>query len=117
MGKLPGAGCVTAAPEPVFEAPWHAQAFALAVHLNERGHFGWPEWTEAFGAELARRGATRAQDGGDDYFLAWVAALETLCRDKGLAEAEALSRLKAAWEAAYLATPHGHPVRLAGQGG
>lgn len=30
------------APEPVFEAPWHAHLFALTVHLNESGLFDWP---------------------------------------------------------------------------
>ena len=99
-------------PEPVFEAPWHAQAFALAVHLNDRGVFTWPEWTQAFGAELKRRGVDGPLNGGDDYFLAWVAVLESICRDKGLAEAEALEQMRAAWEAAYLQTPHGQPVTL-----
>ena len=101
------------APEPVFEAPWHAQAFALAVHLNERGVFTWPDWTQAFGAELARRGVARDLDGGDDYFAAWLAVLERICDEKGLAEAGPLAELRDAWEAAYLRTPHGAPVRLA----
>ena len=26
-------------PEQAFAAPWHAEVFALAVHLNERGIF------------------------------------------------------------------------------
>lgn len=99
-------------PEPAFEAPWHAQAFALAVHLNERGVFDWTDWTQAFGAELKRRGADKALDGGDDYFLAWIATLEHLCCDRGLAEAATLTALKASWEAAYLSTPHGQPVQL-----
>jgi nitrile hydratase accessory protein len=100
------------APAPVFAAPWHAEAFALAVSLEARGCFSWPEWTEVFGAVLAEQGAARDLDGGDDYFLAWVAALERICTHKGLAEAGALVDLKDAWAAAYLATPHGAPVRL-----
>ena len=35
---------MTSAPEPVFEAPWHVQLFALTVHLNEAGHFVWGDW-------------------------------------------------------------------------
>lgn len=100
------------APEPVFEAPWHAQAFAVAVHLNEKGHFTWPEWAAVFSDTLASHGSDRDLDGGDDYFLAWVAALERLCAEKGLAEAAVLARLKKRWEQAYLTTPHGAPVRL-----
>ena len=45
---------------PVFAEPWHAKIFALTVHLNESGVFGWKGWTEAFGATLARHGLERA---------------------------------------------------------
>ena len=37
--------------EPVFAEPWQAQAFALAVALNERGLFSWTEWAETLGAD------------------------------------------------------------------
>ena len=107
---------MTAAPQPVFEAPWHAQAFALAVHLNERGVFDWPEWTQVFGAILAKHGVAKDLDGGDDYFLAWVTALEQICTAKGVAEAETLSALKTSWERAYLVTPHGAPVHISAGG-
>ncbi len=104
-------------PEPAFEAPWHAQAFALAVHLEARGAFTWPEWTQVFGTVLAEHGRDRGQDGvlngGDDYFRAWIVALERICAVKGLAEAQVLTALQADWERAYLSTPHGQPVRLA----
>ena len=104
---------MTGRPEPAFEAPWHAQVFALTVHLNEAGHFGWPDWTQAFGATLKRHGLGKELDGGDDYFHAWLETLEAMLRDKGLAEGRAVEEMRAAWEAAYLRTPHGAPVRLA----
>jgi nitrile hydratase accessory protein len=100
------------ASEPVFEAPWHAQVFALTVHLHAQAAFGWPEWTEQFGAVLAEHGVDKELDGGEDYFLAWVEALERICTTHGLAEAEVLAQLKDGWARAYLATPHGAVVRL-----
>lgn len=100
--------------EPVFEAPWHAQLFALTVHLNAAGVLAWPDWTERFGATLAAHGLDRDLDGGDDYFTAWLETLEALLADQGVAGQQALAEMKAAWEAAYLATPHGSPVRLPG---
>ncbi|MGP6086568.1 nitrile hydratase accessory protein [Antarctobacter jejuensis] len=103
-------------PQPVFEAPWHAEAFALAVALEAQGAFSWPEWTTCFGAVLAEQGQARELDGGDDYFRAWVAALERICAEKGLAGGADLAVLKGAWEAAYLSTPHGAPVRLGDTG-
>ena len=99
-------------PEPAFEAPWHAQLFALTVHLNETGLFDWPDWAARFGATLKVHGLARELNGGDDYFTAWLETLETLMKDLGLAEAGALAAMRDRWEKAYLLTPHGHPVHL-----
>ncbi|TCL09016.1 nitrile hydratase accessory protein [Shimia isoporae] len=99
-------------PEPAFEAPWHAQVFALTVAMNEAGQFAWTEWAETFGATLKTRGLAKELDGGDDYFNAWLEALETILRDKGLAAAADIEQMRAEWEGAYLSTPHGQPVRL-----
>ncbi len=113
-GHPPGAGADTAPEAPAFDAPWQAQLFALTVHLSERGAFSWPDWAEAFGAEIAhRRQAAGAQDGGADYWAAWLTTLEALLEARGLADAQVLAGLRAAWEEAYLSTPHGAPVQLA----
>lgn len=104
---------MSARPEPAFEAPWHAQVFALTVALNEAGHFAWGEWAEVFGATLKAHGVDRELDGGEDYFNAWLAALEQLLTQRGLAEAAMIQQMRAAWEQAYLDTPHGQPVTLA----
>lgn len=99
-------------PDPVFEAPWHAQLFALTVHLNEAGRFDWPDWAARFGATLKRHGLTRELNGGDDYFAAWLETLEALMQDDGHANAQELAKTRSDWEAAYLRTPHGSPVTL-----
>ena len=99
-------------PEPVFAEPWHAQVFALTVHLNEAGHFDWPDWAARFSAGLAAHGLDRDLDGGDDYFTVWLETLEALLAETSLAPPGAVEEVRAAWEAAYLATPHGQPVRL-----
>jgi nitrile hydratase accessory protein len=94
---------------PVFAEPWQAQAFALAVALNERGLFTWSEWAAALSRQLASPGA--AQDGGD-YYQHWLAALETLLTEKGVAGPQAVEALTTSWQRAARATPHGHPIRL-----
>ncbi|MCM2561420.1 nitrile hydratase accessory protein [Lutimaribacter sp. EGI FJ00015] len=98
---------------PVFSEPWHAQLFALTVHLHERDVFTWPDWAARFGATLAEHGLSKELDGGDDYFNAWLAALEGLLSQRSLAEAALVQQMRDAWEAAYMRTPHGDPVRLA----
>lgn len=105
--------CVTAsAPEPVFSEPWHAQVFALTVHLNEAGRFAWPEWAARFSATLKRHGLKKELDGGEDYFLAWLETLETYLVDDGSVTPGEVAPVKQAWEDAYLTTPHGDPVVL-----
>jgi nitrile hydratase accessory protein len=93
---------------PVFAAPWHAQAFALAVEMNARGVFAWSEWAARLGDELKH-----VQDSGDDaYYGAWLSALERLAAEKGaISEAERQARV-AAWDRAARATPHGQPIAL-----
>ena len=95
---------------PVFAAPWQAQAFALAVSLNERGVFSWSEWAEHLGTALHE--TPEETPGPDAYYLAWLAALERLLATKGVVgDAERDIRARA-WERAAHATPHGQPIVL-----
>ena len=87
--------------EPVFAAPWEAQAFALAVSLSERGLFTWSEWTEAV--------AAAPEDG---YYERWLATLERLVTEKGVTDDESLARYRHAWAHAAERTPHGTPIEL-----
>ena len=90
---------------PVFAEPWEAQAFAMAVKLNEAGVFQWGEWAETLGAEL------KAQP-ERPYYESWLAALERLVLAKGvMTEDERVARVEA-WDRAARATPHGQPISL-----
>jgi nitrile hydratase accessory protein len=103
--------------EPVFAEPWQAQAFALAVKLSDQGHFTWKEWANALADELksaANRGEPDVD--GSQYYHHWLAALERLVTEKGLADQAALAARKDAWADAYRHTPHGKPVELKPKG-
>jgi len=100
---------------PVFREPWEAQAFAMTLALHERGLFTWPEWAETLAREIKRAQAAGDPDTGETYYLHWLAALERLVADKGVAPAEALHRYKHAWEHACERTPHGQPIELRGE--
>jgi nitrile hydratase accessory protein len=97
---------------PVFRAPWEAQAFALAVALQARGVFTWSEWAVALGAEIKRAQAAGDPDTGDTYYRHWLAALERIVADKGVATSTALARTRDAWDHAADRTPHGEPIKL-----
>ncbi|MEO5322439.1 nitrile hydratase accessory protein [Mesorhizobium sp. CC13] len=96
--------------EPVFSEPWQAEAFAMVVALHERGVFSWGEWAEQLSAEVKAPGA--AAD-GSDYYERWLAALERLLAEKGLAGHDEVDAMTSAWERAAHATPHGQPILLA----
>ena len=100
---------MTAPEAPAFDAPWQAQAFAIAVALNERGLFAWSEWTKALGTEIA---AGPSEAGNEAYFQAWLRALEKVLIAKGVASGGELHDLAEAWRAAAEATPHGQPIVL-----
>jgi len=97
---------------PVFREPWEAEAFALAVTLQERGYFTWKEFAERLAAEIASARERGEPDDGTAYYLFWLSALEKLVAEKRLVGADELARRKTEWDEAARATPHGQPIEL-----
>jgi nitrile hydratase accessory protein len=97
---------------PVFREPWEAQAFAMALALHQRGVFTWPEWAATLGEEIKRAQAAGDPDTGETYYRHWMATLERLVAEKGVADAASLARYARAWDHAADRTPHGHPIEL-----
>ncbi len=97
---------------PVFNAPWEAQAFAMALALHERGVFTWPEWAATLGAEIKRAQAAGDPDTGETYYHHWLATLERLVAAKGVTTSDTLHRYRDAWDHAADRTPHGRPIEL-----
>lgn len=98
--------------EPVFREPWEAQAFAMALALHARGLFSWPEWAATLADEIKRAQAAGDPDSGETYYRYWLATLERLVKEKGVATDEALHRYRDAWDRAADRTPHGKPLEL-----
>ncbi len=106
-------------PKQAFAAPWHAEVFALAVYLNEAGHFSWAEWSSRFGKNLAAASNNsvstaneQGPDGSEDYYQMWLQTLIEIMQERGIVDLELLSAFEAQWADAYTKTPHGHPVTL-----
>ena len=93
------------AAEQKFSAVWHAQLFALTVHLYDKGVFTWPEWTAALGRHLRAEPPHKASqpDDQDSYYLAWMAALMDCLAGKQLTTADEVQKMYDRWAAAYLA--------------
>lgn len=98
--------------DPVFDDPWQAQTFALAVHLHAKGVFTWPQWAAALSNELKAAAARGEPDDGTNYYEHWLHALEHLVCERELADEAALATRKQAWIDAWRRTPHGKPVEL-----
>lgn len=96
----------------VFDEPWQARTLALADGLVQAGHFTPTQWAEALGAELQKVEASNTPDTTETYYRAALTALESLsAAHAGIPPAQVTER-RDTWERAYLATPHGKPVKL-----
>jgi nitrile hydratase accessory protein len=97
---------------PVFREPWEARAFAVALALHDRGLFTWNEWAAMLGDEIRKAQEAGDPDRGDSYYRHWLAALERMVAEKGVATAQMLARYHHAWDHAADRTPHGAPIEL-----
>jgi nitrile hydratase accessory protein len=97
---------------PVFREPWEAEAFALAVSLNERGLFSWKEWAKILGEEIKKAQGAGDPDTGETYYQHWLATLERILAEKGVADPAMLTQTRHAWQRACARTPHGRPIEL-----
>jgi len=97
---------------PVFREPWEAQAFAMALALHEGGVFTWSEWAATLAEEIKRAQQAGDPDTGETYYRHWLAALERLVAEKGVASGDVLARYRDAWDHAADRTPHGEPIEL-----
>ena len=95
-----------------FEAPWHAAAFALVIGLYEAGLFSWQDWAATLARTLANDQNAGQLDGSEDYYAAWLTALEVLLQDKNITAGAEIADVMASWLKAYLDTPHGKPVQI-----
>jgi nitrile hydratase accessory protein len=97
---------------PIFREPWEAHAFAMAVVLCDFGLFTWSEWAATLGNEIKRAQESGDPDTGEKYYRHWLATLERLVVEKGIADAQMLARYREAWRRAASRTPHGMPIEL-----
>lgn len=96
---------------PVFEEPWQAKAFAIAVALHEAGVYNWSEWAEMLGARIATAESLGEGDPGC-YYRDWLGALEDMLIEKGVTSAGETARWREAWRQAAARTPHGAPIEV-----
>ena len=82
--------------ELVFQAPWEALAFGLAVALNEEDIYEWREFSSELAAKIA---AAEQNNDPSSYYARWVASLEELVIARGLISREQLDARTAEYAA------------------
>lgn len=90
--------------ELVFQAPWQARAFGLAVALSQKELYEWREFSAELAATIA---AAEQYDDPANYYARWIASLEELIIAKGLLSREQLDARTAEY-AANIDDEHGH---------
>src|SRR5574341_372769 len=73
--------------ELVFEAPWEARAFGIAVVLNEAGVYPWRDFSQGLAAETA---AADQRGTPTPYYERWLETLTKLAIARGLVTPEEL---------------------------
>lgn len=68
--------------ELVFEFPWEARAFGIAVALRSRDHYAWDDF------RVRLIDTIRANE--QPYYASWLQSLERLTLERGLVAAEEL---------------------------
>ena len=98
--------------QPVFNAPWEAQAFAMTLALHERGMFDWNEWAASLAKAIREAQLDGDPDTGESYYRHWLTALENISTAKGLVTNGALLHRRHEWDDAARRTRHGQPIEL-----
>ena len=97
---------------PAFDESWQAEALAIADTLVQSGLFSASAWSNALGLALKQAESMGDKDTQETYYRCVLVALETLVANHSDIDQEAMAARREDWEAAYLSTPHGQPVRL-----
>jgi nitrile hydratase accessory protein len=103
--------------EAAFDEPWQAEALAIADTLVQNGMFSAGAWSTALGKALRNAEADGASDDQQTYYQCVLVALEALIAQHSEIDRPAMESKRDDWEQAYLATPHGQPVKLASSEG
>ncbi len=91
--------------ELVFEAPWEARAFGMAVALNDAGIYPWRHFSQGLAAETA---AAEGQENPASYYERWLETLAHQAMAHGLLTAEELEARSAECTPGGDAAGHDH---------
>jgi len=77
--------------ELVFHDEWERRAFAIAVSLAEQGEYDWSDFQQSLIRAVADAERNDPLHPSRGYYESWLAALEELLTERGLAPANRIS--------------------------
>lgn len=95
-----------------FTSPWQADLFAIAVSLCDAGHLDRAELSEAVEQAMSISSDANGMAAGEEFFAAALQILELALANRDIANPREIDSAQGECRQAYLATPHGAPVRL-----
>jgi len=98
--------------QPAFNDSWEAEAFTIGKILVANGVVTPREWFDVISDEIRKAVAAGDPDRGDTYYQHWMNAIERICIEKGLFDADTLAENRRLWGLAVKNTPHGHPIQF-----
>jgi nitrile hydratase accessory protein len=75
--------------ELIFNEPWEARAFGMAVAMESQGTYQWEDFRSRLIKQISQDGQ---QDAEPEYYQQWFAALEDLAVSFGFVTEEELDR-------------------------
>jgi nitrile hydratase accessory protein len=78
--------------ELVFEAPWQARAFGIAIALAQQGRYAWDDFRRQLIASNAQAEHEADESAATRYYEQWLASLERVLEDRGICSPEELER-------------------------
>jgi nitrile hydratase accessory protein len=91
--------------EPVFDAPWEARAFGIAVALHEKGIYSWRDFSQELATAIVE---AERHDHDSTYYERWCAALEKLAKASGLVTQDEVDQRMAAYASGMYDDHHDH---------
>ena len=92
--------------------PWQGQLYAITLAIFDKGIFTKQEFMLCFRKNLNKMVELQSFDYDDDFFLVWLASLESIIIDLKFGLPVELNGLKNKWRTAFLNAQHGKPVKF-----
>ena len=92
--------------------PWQGQLYAITLAIFDKGIFTKQEFMLTFRKNYSIKMKLHSFDYESDFFLVWLASLESIIVELKFGVRAELIGLKNKWRTAFLRSQHGKPINI-----